>query len=146
MSYEKVIDGLEACFQAVEGIKIVLRYEPTTVQDAPLMYMLFDEAPRTQTGQVTVMPYRILCRLCFRWQDNEKAELELIPFVNRVPAAIDAAPNLPIPTDPPTSAIASGMARVIAIVGGFTTIGDVLYRSIDFTVEAVDKGPFKGGI
>lgn len=139
MSYATVIEGLKLRFATVPGIKTILDYEPTSAQDTPLLYMLFDEAPRTQTGQVTVMPYRILCRLCIRWQDNRYAEQELIPFVNSLPAAIDQDPTL-------GGKIASGMARVINVQGIFVTIGGVLYRALDVTVEAIDKGPWKGGL
>ena len=139
MSYATVLAGLKLRFATVPGIKTILDYEPTSIQDAPLLYMLFDNAPRTQTGQMTVMPYRVLCRLCIRWQDNEYAEQELIPFVNSLPAAIDQDATL-------GGRITSGMARVTNIQGVFVTIGNTLYRALDVTVEATDKGPWKGGL
>lgn len=139
MSYAAVIEGLKVRFATIPSIKLILDYEPTSIHDAPLLYMLFDNAPRTQTGQVTVMPYRVLCRLAIRWVDNELAERELIPFVNSLPAAIDADATL-------GGKIASGMARVTNVQGVFVTIGGVLYRALDVTVEATDKGPWKGGL
>lgn len=142
MSYEAANDGLTAALQTVAGLKEVLDYEPSSIQRVPMVYHLLDSFQRTQAGQVTVMRYRKLVRLCVLWQDNEKAEWELIPFVNSIPAAIDADPQL-------GGAITRGVAQVAQdapAIAGFVRIGGTMYRSLDVFVDIVDKAAYQSGI
>lgn len=133
-----MLTGLHERFATVSGIAKLLKYEPTTIQAFPTLYSLLDTVERSQAGQLTVMRYRVLNRIIFRWQDNEQAELELIPFVNSVPAAIDADAKLGGRVD-------SGLARVTDIQAVFVTIG-ALYRALDIYTEVLEKQPFKSGI
>lgn len=142
MSYSAAIAGLKSAVETVDGLNLVLDYEPTSLQRLPAVYLLLDSFTRTQGGQVTAMRYRVLCRLCVRWQDNEKAEWELIPFVNSIPAAIDADPTL-------GGAITRGVAAVAEdapAIGGFVRIGGTMYRSLDIFVDIIDKAAYQSGI
>lgn len=142
MSYVDAIAGLKGAVETVDGLNLVLDYEPTSFQRLPAVYLLLDSFSRSQAGQVTVMRYRVLCRLCVRWQDNEKAEWELIPFVNSIPAAIDQDPTL-------GGAITRGFASVAEdanAIAGFVRIGGTMYRSLDVYVDIVDKGAYQSGI
>lgn len=142
MSYSAAIAGLKSRIQTVSGLAVVLDYEPQSFQDLPAVYLLLDSFQRTQAGQVTAMRYRVLARLCVRWQDNARAELELIPFVNSIPAAIDADPTL-------GGAITRGAAQVAEdanAIAGFVRIGGTMYRSLDIYVDIIDKAAFQSGI
>lgn len=149
MSYSAVVTGLIERFRnGVPGLAQVdgagnlvniLSYEPTSIQTTPTLYLLLDSFTRTQSGQVTAMRYRILARLCVKWQDNPTAETELIPFVNSIAAAVDVDPYL-------GGRVASGGTSVSDGQGTFVNIGGVLYRSLDTFVEVVDKAPWESGI
>jgi hypothetical protein len=142
VSYQAAIAGLKDAVETVDGLNLVLDYEPPSLTRLPAVYRLLDSFNRTQAGQVTVMRYRVLCRLCVRWQDNEKAEWELIPFVNSIPAAIDADPQL-------GGAITRGYASVAEDANanaGFVRIGGTMYRSLDVYVDIVDKDAYQSGI
>jgi len=90
-----ILDGLEERFRLVPGIHVIIRYEPTSVQDYPLLYSMM-ENKQSSGGEEAGLTwhYRILHRLVFRWQDNAGAAEELIPFVDAIPAAVDADPQL----------------------------------------------------
>lgn len=142
MSYSAAIAGLKSAIETVDGLQLVLDYEPTSIQRLPAVYLLLDSFRRSTAGQVTAMHYRVLTRLCVRWQDNEKAEQELIPFVNSIPAAIDADPTL-------GGAVTRGFSQVdpdAPALGGFVRIGGVMYRSLDIFVDITDKGAYQSGI
>jgi hypothetical protein len=139
VSYTTIIAALNTQLAAVSGIKSALTYEPKAVSDPPLVYSLLDSVRREQAGQLTVMRYRVLSRLCIRWQDNERAEQEIFPFVNSLPAAIDADPKL-------GGVIPSGMAYVTDIQAGFIPINGVQYRILDMYTEVVEKAPVRSGI
>lgn len=140
MSYEAAIAGLKSRIETVSGLQQVLDYEPASLQRLPAVYLLLDSF--RQVGELPVYEYRVLCRLCIRWQDNEKAEWELIPFVNSIPAAIDADPQL-------GGAITRGVAQVAQdapAIAGFVRIGGTMYRSLDVFVDIVDKAAYQSGI
>lgn len=139
MSYEAIIAGLNVRYATVSGIKSVLDYEPKAISNPPVIYTLLDTVTRSQAGQLTIMEYRILSRLCIRWQDNDYAERELRPFVNALPASIDADPKL-------GGAIPLGMAAVADIQAVFVTINGVLLRCLDMYVRVVEKAPVGSGI
>lgn len=139
MSYDAVLAGLHARYATVDGIKAILDYEPRAISNPPVLYSLLDTVTREQTAQLTIMRYRILSRLCVRWQDNEQAERELRPFVNSLPAAVDADPQF-------AGALARGMARVTDIQAVFVPINGVLYRCLDVYCEAVEKATVRSGI
>ena len=142
MSYSAAIAGLKNALDDVSGLANVLDYEPPSFHVLPAVYLLLDSFQRTNAGQVTVMRYRVLCRLCVLWQDNARAELELVPFVNSIPAAIDADPTL-------GGALTRGFARVAEdanAIAGFVRIGGTMYRSLDVYVDITDKGAYQSGI
>jgi len=145
MSYQDAIEGLKERIETVDGAAQVLDYEPASLALLPTIYLMLEGYKRTQEGQVTVMRYSVLCRLLIRYQDNEKAEWELIPFVNSIAAAIDADPQL-------GGRIPRGYARVnpdrdarawFPRVGGTNPI---TYRGLDVYVDIVDKGAYQSGI
>lgn len=142
MSYEAANEGLTEVLQSVTGLTRVLDYEPSSIPSTPMVYHLLDSFSRTQEGQVTVMRYRKLIRLIVLWQDNEKAEQKVIPFVNAIPAALDADPQL-------GGRIERGFARVSPdadAIAGFVRIGGVMYRSLDIFADIVDKAAYQSGI
>jgi len=141
MSYTAVVAGLVERFVTVSGLDAnkVLDYEPTSIQDTPTLYMILDEATRTQNGQVTAFTYRVRARLCIKWQDNQYAEQELAAYINSIPAAIDADPQL-------GHRITAGMAQVVELIGEYISIGGVLYRVMNYFIEVKDKGGWQSGI
>ncbi len=131
MSYEQVVDGLHARYATISAVKVVLDYEPTAVQNSPLIYTVLDSFTREHAGTMVYMRYRVLSRLCIRWQSPEHAEQTLISLVNAIPQAIDADRRL------------GGVVRdatVQAGDGGWVTIGGSEYRSLDFYVEVQEVG------
>lgn len=140
MSYATVRTELLEVLKTLQpGIAAVLAYEPTQLQTFPTLYTLFNDAERSADGPVTAMRYHIIARLCFQWVDNERAELELDPYVNAVPAVVDAHAGL-------NGALNSGIAKVTTAQGVFVNIGGTVYRAIDFTVDILEKAPRNSGI
>lgn len=132
MSYRDVLDGLNERFETVATIEMVLDYEPTSVGVTPLMYSLLDTVAYSEQGQVHVTRYRILHRLCLLWQENEYAEQDLVPFVNSVPSAVEADPQL-------GGRIGRGIATIGEAIATFVTIGGTVYRCLDFYSDVVVK-------
>ena len=132
MSYATVLAGMTERLQTLTGLKAVLEYVPTTIQTTPLAYSLLESVDIRQSAQVTTREYRILHRIVFAWVDNEGAELELIPYVDSVPAAVKADPHL-------GGRIVSGYAEINDIQGGWVTIGSVEYRVLDCYSHVVVK-------
>lgn len=150
MSYAAIVEGLNERFQTVEGLEDapILDYEPTSVHEFPLVYTLLDSFTRNvETGQVVRMGYRILHRLVLRWQDNETAEQELIPFVNSVCAAIDADNQLDGRLSGQSGinpvGYIGGYAKIADGMGVFVRIGGTDYRAIDFYSEVFEKFPIR---
>jgi hypothetical protein len=139
VSYQTVISALHDVFEEVEGIEAVLPYEPTSIQAYPTLYSLLDKVERSSQGQLVIMRYRILHRLCFRWVDNETAEAHLIPFVNSIPAAVDQDPML-------GGALPLGIARISEIQAVFVEIGGTLHRALDFYSDVLEKAPAGSGV
>jgi hypothetical protein len=138
MSYADIVAGLHARFRTVEGIGPILAYEPTAIHDTPTLYSLLDSYVRTPERGQTRMRYRILCRCVFRWQDTEEAEVELMGYVNSLPASIDGDSRLGgVATLPAAAADAQAV---------FVVIGGTLYRAIDMYVEVEEVAAFRSGI
>jgi hypothetical protein len=123
VSYSTVLAALHTRLATVAGIAVLLDYEPMSLQELPALYSLLDSVERSYGGTVVTIHYRVLHRLCFRWQDEEQAEQELIPFVNSVPAALDE------------HNMRGGDVTVPNVEAVFVTIGGVLYRALDFYSE-----------
>jgi hypothetical protein len=127
MSYADVVEGLVTQLKAeLTGLVSVLPYEPTGINDVPMMYLLFDGADVSHASQVVTVLAEITARLIVRWQDNEEAEKEVFPYIDDV---IDA-----VREDAHLGGYAMG-AWVTRIEGAWVTIGQVVYRAIDFTVR-----------
>lgn len=140
MSYVTCRAALHEVLKTVQPkIPVILAYEPKQLHDFPTLYTLFNTAERGTAVGVTAMRYKLVCRLCFRWQDNEGAELETEPYINALPAAIDADAGL-------GGALNSGIAQVTALQGVFVSIGGTVYRAIDYTVDILEKAPRLSGI
>lgn len=131
MSFETVMAGLNERYATVSGIKVRLDYEPSSVQNSPLIYSILDTMSREYPGTVVQVTYRIRSRLCIRWQNPEQAEATLIALVNAIPVAIDQDRRL------------GGVvrnARVQTGDAGWVTIGQIDYRTVDFWVEVLEIG------
>jgi len=132
MSYSTVLAGLHERFATVTSIQAILDYVPTSIQDTPTLYSLLDNVTISRSGQVKATKYRILHRLVVRWQDNEGAELEIIPYVDSIPAAVDADNHL-------GGRLTSGYAVIDEIEAVWVEISNVTYRALDFYSTVVEK-------
>lgn len=132
MSYAAIAAGLQVRLKTVPGLKAVLDYAPTSIQIAPLVYSILDSADFIQSGQVQAVRYRVMHRLCVRWQDNERAEQEITPLVDAIPAAIKADPYL-------GGALKSGGAAMVRIETAWVTIAGTEYRAVDFYTDILEK-------
>ena len=132
MSYATVLAGMTERLETLTGLKAVLEYVPTSVLTTPLAYSLLESVDIRQSGQVQTNEYRILHRIVFAWQDNEGAEIQLIPYVDSVPAAVKADPHL-------GGRIVSGYAEIDDIQGGWVTIGGTEYRVLDCHSHVIAK-------
>ena len=132
MSYSDVLDGLHTRFATVNGITAILKYEPTSIQAYPLLYSMLDSFDIARTGQVVAWHYRTLHRLVFRWQDNELALAELIPFVNAIPNAVEADKHL-------GGKLKSGLATIDEGEVMWAEIGGTECLTLDFYSTVVEK-------
>ncbi|GAB4203609.1 MAG: hypothetical protein OHK0022_27940 [Roseiflexaceae bacterium] len=138
-SYRVVRDGLHERLLTVPGIVACFGYEPAAIDQPPIIYSLLDKFERSTSAGIVTMRYRILHRLCLAWQDNEQAEEQLADFVNAIPAAIDADPQL-------GGRIPSGLARIADAQAVWVRIGDATYRALDCYSDVVAKSGYKSGI
>lgn len=141
MSYVAVIAGLKTRLATVPGLAQydaagnlvnILDYEPTALHTTPTVYCILDSFEESPLASMT---YRIRARLCIKWQDNEFAEHEMMPFVNSISKVIHTDPWL-----------AGAMHRGGSVPSGealYVTIGGVLYRCLDTFVSVYDKDPFE---
>ncbi len=81
---------------------------------------------------MTAKRYRIINRLLVCWQDNEGAELEIMPYIDAIPAALAADPHL-------GGRISSGYAEMVEIDAGWITVAEVEYRMVDFIASVLVK-------
>jgi hypothetical protein len=139
MSYQQVLSGLHTRFATVDGIKQIYDYEPLAIYEPPILYSLLDSFERVQSGQITSMRYKILHRLVFRWVDVTEAETAILPYVNSIPASVDADQTL-------GRVITSGIAHIDSCQAVFVTIGGVLFRCLDFYSNVLEKQPYQSGI
>jgi len=99
-----------------------------------------DSGTRANVGQLTVNTYRVRVSVLVAFQDNVLAEDALEPWINDLPAAIDADA---------TFASAVNSAQVTDWTAGFMTFdsGDkeIKTRRIEFIVQILEKTPYKGG-
>lgn len=83
------------------------------------------------------MRYSILSRLYLLWQENDTAEEALKPYVNSLPAAVDADQSL---------GGRASLARVEAGRRGFITVAGTLYLVLELTADVLEKGAYQSGI
>lgn len=141
IGYSDVIEGLHERYATVAALrgKPLLAYEPQSIQETPTLYSLLASFERSQAGQITAMRYRVMSRLILQWQDQEQAELALLPFVNSIPAAVDQDQTL-------GGRVNSGLARIADAETGFVIISQIKYRCIDFYADVLTKSAWKSGI
>ena len=142
MSYETVLAGLHVRFATVttpRAIAAILAYEPTAVQEYPLLYSLLDsfevKEVRVDPGtaaMVTTIVWRTAHRLCLRWQDSEECEKELRAFADSILTAVNPYPFL-------GGALTSGNARITEGDTGWVTIGTTECRYLDFYSMVTEK-------
>jgi hypothetical protein len=130
MSYSAVVAGMNVRFATISGLT-VLDYEPTTIEP-PTIYTLLDSVTYDHRGQLKQTTYRMLHRLCLRWQDNERAEEELMPYVDSIPAAVKADPHL-------AGTLNMGLASIVEAQAVFVRIGNTTYRCLDFYSSVLVK-------
>lgn len=132
MSWATLLAGLDERFATVAGIAAILDYEPTSVQATPLFYSLFEGYELTGEAGTKSRRYRGVHYLLVDWQEAEQAELELIPFVDAIPAAVEADPQL-------GGRIPNGFAEISSGEGVWVEIAGIKYRGIEFHSVA-DEG------
>jgi len=131
-SYQDIVEGLQDCLETVATLEAVLAYVPTSVGSTPMVYLLLDSATTARSGQVLAIRYRVLARLVVLWQDNEQAELEVMPLVSSIIDAVEADPHL-------GGALKAGYAQIDEIDAGWDEIGGVTYRVVDFYADVLAK-------
>lgn len=132
-TYDDVLEGLHERFATVEGINAILGYAPNAIEP-PTMFSLFERDEEEEKGQIVHTTYWTRHYLCFQWQDNEQAETELRPYIGLVRAALRADPRL-------GGRVNSGWANIPEVIGDFITIGDILYRTLEFVSKVLVKEP-----
>jgi hypothetical protein len=143
MSYELIVTGYKAVFDPVVGsTDRVLKHEPTSINplpNKPVMYFLLTGFDRSVKGQVRRMEYRTIGRLCFLWKDNAAAEAELRPFINSIPAAVDADPLLGNCLAGNGAGYLGGYTEVTGAEVVYVEINGVKYKAVDFALRAFEK-------
>lgn len=129
--------GLEAVFRSIDGIRSVMLGEPSGDMDLPgvfTAYTSFERVLRNNppANNLTGMEHSFTTWLVIRWVDNAQAEMQLLTLLDAIPNAIDADPRL-------GNRLTGGLARVSTGQAGYATIGGVLYRVVNYTIEVLDK-------
>lgn len=129
--------ALQRKLKAINGIKAVVLGEPTSYQDAPLISVAYQELDRflhnhPPARNLTGDTHTFAVRLVIRWTDNTAAEEEVLRFVESIPNALDANPQL-------DSTITSGLATISSALTGFLVVGSTTYRIVEFTCQVIEK-------
>ena len=143
MSYITAIAGVLERLTTVAGLAYVINGEPTSVQQAPMAYTLFDSAAPIKSNQVQGARYRVQIRACVLFQDNQAAEDQLAPFVDSIPAAFAASG---VDGGGHSYATLGGRINVATIAeirsgetGGYHIIAGTLHRTVTFVLDITDK-------
>lgn len=133
-TYKDIIAGLHACFVSVPGLSdaTVLDYEPQAIHRSPTLYTLLDSWRDEGQMQVAARRYRIQHRLCIKLQDNERAEQELLAFIDTIPASVRANMTL-------GGRLTAGRALITEAEAGYARIGDADFRIVDFYSDVLAK-------
>jgi hypothetical protein len=139
MSATTVYAGLAERLATVPGIKTIQLGEPTAIHEPPALYTVLAFFDRVFAGvrpadNLTAMTYTFQHRLYILWQDNSEATAQLLSFINVIPLAIDADPQL-------GGRLGRGLAKVTRGDAGFVTVSGVKYLVCDFQSEVLEKAP-----
>jgi len=137
MSYQNIVQGLHERFATLSALKVVLDYEPTSIQDSPLLYSILDGFTRQVQGTHVRTTYRTLHRLCIRWQDPAIAEEMVEQLVDAIPEVLEADPRLGARVRP-------GDAQIVRGEAGWARIGETTVRIIDFYSEVIELSAYRG--
>lgn len=135
-------DGLHAVVATVQGIPMVLDYEPAAVNVRCLTWILLDSYERTQFGQLTAMRYRFMVRVATPFQDNKGAEDEVVQTALYIADAVDADPQF-------SGVLVSGIAESPQGQTGWIQIGGVAgtkCRVVDVFVSVLEKTAYAGAL
>lgn len=135
MSALTVYQGLHDCLRGVEGIQNIILGDPTTIQEAPaliIVYGSFDTVLRSSPpGQnLNGTNHEFAIRLAIKRQDNPQSEMQLITLVGRITAAID--PHL-------GGALNKGMATISGATTGYAEYSREQFRIADYTCTVLEK-------
>lgn len=133
MSYTDIVSAVVAKLEGLSGVKRVLDYAPASVHEFPIIYVLFDSMSLTRRGPVIEKLYKLSVNLVVRYQDNERAEEEIMPYIDAIPALFLADPHL-------SGTLVAGEARIAEVVSGdLVRIGSADFRLIQFMLEVYSK-------
>lgn len=126
MSYVAIKAGLLSVVRDV--VPRTYGYEPQNIE-GPAAYVLAQDGDGRETGQMVSDEHRLIVRVAVPWTQNERAEEQLSPYIDSVPAALRAARN-------------PGGATLTTYTGysaGFWQVSGITWRVCDFRVTALDK-------
>lgn len=132
MSYNDVLAGLHERLATVPGIAVVLDHTPTSIQAVPTLFSVPDTCEVHRSGQTVAREYRTNHYLVFRWQDPAQANREMLPYLDSVPAAIDADPHL-------GGRLARGYASIDEWEIMWLDIANVTYLAVRFQSTAIER-------
>ena len=129
-----VRDGLVAVVEDVTALKAVLKYEPQTVQVAPMAWVILDSYTKPVAIQITTWKFRFAVRVVVPIQNSQEAEDLCVDTAIDVAAAIDANSQF-------SGVIVNGMATSEDGQTGWLIINGVKCRVVDVFCTAMDKQP-----
>ncbi len=132
MSYAEVLTGLRECLATVPGIVAVLDHTPTSVQATPILFSVPDTCEVHRSGQTVTKEYRTNHYLVFRWQNPMQAAHEMLPFLDSVPAAVEADPHL-------GGHLPNGYAEIAEWEVMWLEIANVAYLAVRFQSIAIER-------
>lgn len=132
MSYASVLAGLHERLATVPGIGVVLDHTPTSIQATPTLFSVPDTCEVHRSGQVVAREYRTNHYLVFRWQDPAQASQEMLPYLDSVPAAIEADPHL-------GGHLPNGYAEIAEWEITWLDIANVTYLAVRFQSLAIER-------
>jgi hypothetical protein len=126
--YLVALNALHAVLQEVTGIQYAMIGEPTSIQAPALIWSMLAGSDTESLETIKRTTYRTEHTVAIRWQDSQAAELELLAYIDSIPAAVDRDPTL------------GGVVRdceITSAEAGFVTVGEQEYRTLAFTSEVV---------
>lgn len=132
MSYTGAIAAIKTALEAVSSIKYVLDYEPATIQDTPMMYLLNDGGARLFAADVSNYTYNVTATLVVNWQDNDACEETVSGLLIPILESLDADISL-------GGALNGGAALFLSWEAGYEQIGSRVYRIVDFAAEITEQ-------